>query len=139
MAENTRILEVKVELDGGDSVKELQSIEEQLISLEKAQRNLSKDNAVEETEKQWRRFDLEETHKDLWLEQLALIWPDVKKSDTIKFHVSDKYDTSFYLNNVFIGKVEGEKFTHAFTMIWLDTNGPYPKMTRQLIGKKRIK
>jgi hypothetical protein len=102
-------------------------------------RAISSQDLIEETEKQWSRFELDETNKDVWLEQLALIWPDVKKSDTIKFHVSNKYDTTFYLNNVFIGKVEGQKFAHAFTMIWLDTNGPYPKMTRQLIGKRKIK
>ena len=97
-------------------------------------RAISSQDLIEETEKQWRRFDLEDADKKRWLEKLELIWPDVKKSDTITFHVSDKNDTTFYLNNTFIGKVEGENFAQAFTMIWLDTSGPFPKMTRQLIG-----
>ena len=103
------------------------------------QREISSQDLVDETEKQWQRFDLKESEKKHWLTQLRLIWPDVKKNDSITFHIDHKNDTSFYFNNDFIGKIEGEAFSQALAMIWLDANGPYPEMTKQLTGKVKTK
>jgi hypothetical protein len=98
-------------------------------------RDIKRRDLIAETKSQWERFELEALDKKRWLEQLKKIWPNVKEQDTIAFQIDDQHDTRFYFNNAFIGKIEGKKFSYAFSMIWLDSNGPYPKMTRQLIGR----
>lgn len=48
---------IKIEIDGGASVKEIQSIEEGLTAMEKSLRNLSKGNALEGAEKSFKELN----------------------------------------------------------------------------------
>ena len=111
-------------------------IDKQLpIILElKYQREISSEELVEETNKQWERFELNLEKKTDWLIQLKAIWPNVKKSDIITFHIDIQNHTWFYFNDSFIGKIEDKDFSRHFSLIWLDKNGPYPKITKQLLG-----
>jgi hypothetical protein len=98
-------------------------------------REISSNELVDETEKQWLRFKMDELKIKLWLEQLQNIWPDVDESDTITFHIDNNHNTSFYFNQRFIGKIDGAAFAKAFSKLWLGLDGPYPKMTKQLTGQ----
>jgi len=92
---------------------------------------------VEETENQWQRYKIDNQKKRRWLKALSLIWPDVDEKDIITFHINENKQTSFYFNQGFIGKIDDEEFAIAFSNIWLDVKGPYPKMTKRLIGKNK--
>ncbi|MFT5521871.1 MAG: hypothetical protein ACI9IA_002477 [Enterobacterales bacterium] len=113
-------------------------IDKQLpIRLElKYQREISSEELVDETNKQWERFELDIERKKDWLNQLKDIWPNVKESDIISFHIDSQNHTWFYFNKNFIGKIEDQEFSRHFSLIWLDINGAYPKITKQLLGDK---
>jgi len=97
--------------------------------------NISSEDLVDETGKQWSRFKITPSKKKLWLEQLQQIWPNVSESDTITFHVNTHKQTLFYFNDAFIGRIDNSEFSQAFTNIWLGTKGSYPKITEALTGK----
>lgn len=98
-------------------------------------REITKQQLVAETLKQWKRFSIEENQKQQWAEKLLAIWPDVIDGDNISFHVDDSYTTFFYHNKIFIGEISSARFSTQFLAIWLAPNGPYPKLTKELIGK----
>lgn len=97
-------------------------------------REISRIDLVEETLKQWQRFELSENNKKNWAKLLLDIWPNVKAEDKISFYIDNTKVTYFYFNQQFIGKISQADFSEAFSLIWLDQNGPYPEMTRELIG-----
>ena len=97
-------------------------------------REISRIDLVEETLKQWQRFELSENNKKNWAKLLLDIWPNVKAEDKISFYIDNTKVTHFYFNQQFIGKISQADFSEAFSLIWLDQNGPYPEMTRELIG-----
>ena len=92
-------------------------IDKQLpIKLElKYQREISSEELVEETSKQWERFELNLEKRKAWLNQLKAIWPNVNKSDIITFHIDIQNHTWFYFNDNFIGKIEDEEFSRYAT------------------------
>jgi hypothetical protein len=100
-------------------------------------REIASKELVSETVKQWRRFDIEESKKKSWAELLNKFWPDVKAKDKISFYVDQKKITHFYFNGRFIGEIKQPGFADAFLSIWLAKDGPYPKMTKELLGQKK--
>jgi len=100
-------------------------------------RDITAKQLVSETVKQWKRFNLDESDVEAWAELLAKLWPDVKSDDIISFYVDQQKNTYFYFNEEFIGEIKQQGFADAFVCIWLDENGPYPKMTKELIGQKK--
>lgn len=53
-----RAIEVTVTLDGGKSVQELETIEEALTAMERSLRNLSKDEALERTQQNFKELNV---------------------------------------------------------------------------------
>ena len=105
------------------------------LSLELTyKREISNVELVDETVNQWERFNISENQKKNWAKQLLAIWPSVKPADKITFYIDNKRVTYFYFNNQFIGKINQTEFSSAFASIWLNLNGPYPEMTKKLIG-----
>ena len=100
-------------------------------------RDIDKEDLVSETQNQWQRFELEPVDEKRWLNTLSSIWPNVKKNDRITFRVCEDGMTQFFFNGESIGKIQDREFSRYFSMIWLDSKGPYPKQTLQLIGKYR--
>ncbi len=111
-----------------------QSGEAPLILELTYKREISKEDLVAETLKQWKRFELDKKQKQQWAEDLLNIWPNVNEGDEIAFHIDEKRYTQFYYNSKLIGVIPDPLFSEAFSAIWLDADGPYPKMTKQLIG-----
>lgn len=105
------------------------------LSLELTyKREISNIELVDETVNQWERFNIGEDQKKNWAKQLLVIWPSVKPADKITFYIDNEKVTYFYFNNQFIGEIGLAGFSDAFASIWLGLDGPYPKMTKKLIG-----
>ncbi len=105
------------------------------LSLELTyKREISNVELVDETVNQWERFNISENQKKNWAKQLLAIWPSVKPADKITFYIDNEKITYFYFNDQFIGKIDQTGFSDAFASIWLGLNGPYPEMTKKLIG-----
>ena len=100
-------------------------------------RNIDSQELIEETQSQWKRFDIVESKQRVWLSQLESIWPNVKENDSIAFFINAEGVCNFYFNDEFIGSVASKEFSQNFANIWLAPNGPYPKMTRRLTGKDK--
>ncbi|WP_258954297.1 chalcone isomerase family protein [Cycloclasticus pugetii] len=81
-----------------------------------------------------KRFNISEEQKKNWAKQLLKIWPSVKPNDTITVYIDNEKITYFYFNGQFIGKINEAGFSDTFPSIWLSLNGPYPTMTKKLIG-----
>ncbi|TQV89737.1 chalcone isomerase family protein [Aliikangiella coralliicola] len=99
-------------------------------------REISRDDLIEETASQWERFNIDDDKKLRWLKSLGDIWPDVDDGDKIMFHIDNQGHCHFFYNEKFIGSVNNKEFSFHFANIWLKENGPYPKMTKRLTGKK---
>jgi hypothetical protein len=98
-------------------------------------RAFSKKHLISETQKQWQRFDIEPAQEQRWLESLASFWPDINKKDRLRFQVCADQTTKFYHNDIPIGRIDDPMFGEYFSLIWLDLEGPYPDMTRQLTAQ----
>ena len=98
------------------------------------QRSIKSVDLLEETDSQWQRFNISQEQRQFWLSQLAKIWPDVHKDDSIAFYVDNSGNCHFYFNQSFIGSVNDAEFSVHFANIWLAKDGPFPKMTRKLTG-----
>lgn len=99
-------------------------------------RDISKQDLLDETAKQWQRFKLNDNAEKIWLTQLSQIWLSVHKNDRIRFYVDENKVTYFYYNDQFIGKIVDADFTDAFKLIWLSLDGPYPEVTKELISAR---
>jgi len=98
-------------------------------------RAFSKKHLLSETEKQWQRFDIESEQEQRWLQSLASFWPDINKKDRVRFRVCADRTTAFYYNDLPIGRIDDLMFGEYFSLIWLDPDGPYPEMTRELTAQ----
>jgi len=122
-----------IELKTADGVYRLEQYPLELELTYK--RGIDKDDLVKETEKQWQRFELEAQIQERWLATLSEIWPDVEENDRIRFRMCEDQKTQFFFNDQPIGEIEEQQFGKFFSLIWLDSNGPYPKLTKQLLGQ----
>lgn len=100
-------------------------------------RDIDKDDLVKETQSQWERFDLDSETQDRWLATLSEIWPNVEENDQIRFTVCEDQKTQFFFNGQPIGEIADIEFGKFFSLIWLDSKGPFPKLTSQLIGQTK--
>lgn len=99
------------------------------------QRNISKQELIERTREQWQELGLLITQYEHFISPLNSLWPDIKQGDTLAIKVA-KDHSLFYFNNVYIGKIEDEKFAMIFLDIWLSKNTSQPKLRNQLLGYK---
>lgn len=98
-------------------------------------KNISSQNLVATTKSQWQELgiDSESKHSN-WLDQLAQIWPDVKKGDVIASIVWPDGKTSFYSDTEYLGTISDPAFGPNFFAIWLSPDTTNPKLRRQLLG-----
>lgn len=100
------------------------------------QRSISKQQLLDETQSQWKRFKIDVQQQKNWLQQLDAIWSDVKKNDSIAVYLDSQKQSHFYFNEKFVGTIKDAEFAKAFMDIWLSEEGEYPKLSRKLTGKK---
>ncbi|MGX5174886.1 hypothetical protein ACUR5C_12765 [Aliikangiella sp. IMCC44653] len=95
-------------------------------------REIKASELIAETAKQWQRFKIEPNQQTQWLSRLESIWPNIREQDKLTFYIDNTKKTLFYHNERFIGEIDDSDFSDYFINIWVDPNGPYPKLTREL-------
>lgn len=105
-----------------------------LLTLE-YQRDISKQDLLEETRKQWQRAGIEPDDQAVWLASLTELWPDIRRHDSLGFYQDADGDGHFYYNQRYLGSIRNNRFSRAFLNIWLSENSDFPQFTRQLTGR----
>lgn len=98
-------------------------------------RDISREDLLSETDKQFARFQVAKETRLIWLTQLENIWPDIKKGDQLIFQISTTGKADFFHNKLWIGGIEDMQFSEAFIQIWLSDQGEYPELARKLKGQ----
>ena len=98
-------------------------------------RDISRDDLLSETDKQFTRFQVAKETRLIWLTQLENIWPDIKEGDQLIFQISTTGKADFFHNKLWIGGIEDMQFSEAFIQIWLSDQGEYPELARKLKGQ----
>jgi hypothetical protein len=90
---------------------------------------------LETTLKEWRRMGKgEAVQRDRWIKQLASLWPDLKKGDSLTAFMRQDGTTQFYFGDRLLGEVPDPAFGPAFFSIWLDVKCSHPGIRNRLLG-----
>ncbi|WP_392339275.1 chalcone isomerase family protein [Moritella marina] len=106
-------------------------------------RDISQQDLIEATQKQWQELGLNLPDEKKWLKALATIWPDVNEGDVITLIVDKQQNSHFYLSNNksnainTLGRLDNPAFGSSFLAIWLSTDTSRPELRSQLIGYKQ--
>lgn len=98
-------------------------------------RNIQQHELLSETRQQWLRQGIQADRFNPWIEQLAKIWPDIRKQDSLTFYQDQQSHGHFYYNGRYIGSVAQPGFSQAFLAIWLSDNSAFPQLSRALRGE----
>ena len=98
-------------------------------------RDIDADDLLASTSDEWNKLGVSRDVYQPWLTQLASIWPDIKEKDEFLFLIGEDHSGAFYVNQKRIGSIADKNFSASFLRIWLDPNGSYPKLRKQLIGQ----
>ena len=71
-----------------------------------------------------------------WGEEMARIFPDIKKGDTLVGVSIPGKEVRFYSREKFIAAVGDPEFARAFFDIWLSSRTNEPRLREQLLGSK---
>lgn len=82
-----------------------------------------------------RYYNVNQKDQNRYYDQLMLIFPDVRKGDTIEAKYSKNRVVSFYHNKSLTGKITEAKFSKIFLDIWLYKDNKYKSMTKDLFRK----
>ena len=72
---------------------------------------------------------------DLWGKQLATIFPNVERGQSLTAIYLPKQGTVFFHEGKQLGEIPDTQFAKAFFSIWLDPNTSAPKLRNQLLGQ----
>ena len=93
-------------------------------------RDIKDEDLLESTYDEWEDLKLLNSKSQQWLKELKVIWPDVKKGDSLTTYWDGKV-THFYQGKKLLGTVTDKAFGPIFLKIWL-----HPKSkTRKLLKK----
>jgi hypothetical protein len=98
-------------------------------------REISQQRLLGETEKELQRF-AEKEQVALWIEQLADFWPDVKEGDQLAFYQHQPGEGHFFFNGRWLGTLQDQRFSRAFSSIWLSEQSRFPDLAASLRGEK---
>ncbi|WP_102798262.1 chalcone isomerase family protein [Bowmanella denitrificans] len=98
-------------------------------------RDIKAQELLETTAEQWQKLGLWSSQSEGWLDQLASLWPDIKRGDTLELEVKPDKTSVFYFNGEELGRIQAPDFADSFLAIWLSENTEYPKVREQLIGR----
>jgi len=93
--------------------------------------NLTSDELLSSTRTEWERLAVPESQISEWLQQLAAVFPDVKKGQKIaaRYHVRD--GVVFFLDRREVGRIAGEAFATNFFSIWLSPSSRDHRLHRE--------
>jgi hypothetical protein len=100
-------------------------------------RDIDKNDLIEATAEQWQHIGV--THQNIpkWLDELATIWPNIKKNDMLIVTRNKDNSASFFNDKGLLGTVKDPAFGNAFLNIWLSEKTTRPKLREKLIGDEK--
>ena len=99
-------------------------------------RNISAKRLVSSSVKEMRRLGFDNPDQlAKWTEEMARMFPDIRKGDRLTGVNLPGVGAEFYHNGRFIGMVADERFAEAFFSIWLDPRTREPELRESLIGR----
>jgi hypothetical protein len=100
------------------------------------QKDITKQDLIERTIEQWQHLGLVKDDYQRFVLPLNNLWPNIIDGDRLALHVGVG-ESVFYLNDKYIGQIEGEGFAALFLDIWLSPKTSQPKLRLQLLGDKK--
>ncbi len=97
-------------------------------------RDIEAADLVEQTRNEWQHLQLRAAEKELWLQELARLWPDVREDDVLALEMSESGRSTFLLNGKPLGSIDDPQFGPNFLAIWLSPDTSRPELRRSLIG-----
>lgn len=97
-------------------------------------RDISTDQLVDRTQKEWRHLGLEHPQQKQWLARLGELWPDVAEDDTLTLELDGDDQSRFLLNGEPLGGIDDPAFGDHFLAIWLSPDTSRPNLRRDLLG-----
>lgn len=98
-------------------------------------RNISRKALITATESEWHRQNID--YNPEWLIKLDNMWPDISVNDSLVLHINSQGLSEFFLNDKYIGRIESDDFSSAFSAIWLSNKARDLALRNQLIGLTR--
>lgn len=89
---------------------------------------------ISKTADEWQQQGLTHANHAQWLEQLRIIWPNIKENDTLTFIVDTQNQSHFLFNQHSIGSIIDEDFADQFLAIWLSEKTSRPNLRKKLLG-----
>jgi hypothetical protein len=96
------------------------------------QRDIEAAELIRATQEEWQRLKV--PYRAEWLQQLAQLWPNIKKGDRLTMRATSKDSAVFSYNGTTVGHIDGEGFAKAFLTIWLSPETRDKQLRAQLIG-----
>lgn len=93
---------------------------------------------VDETREQWKALKLDRPQSENWLNDLSIMWPNLKEGDELILSVSEDGVARFFFNKTYIGEIADPLFGSTFAAIWLHEKAEYPKMRAALLSAARL-
>lgn len=97
-------------------------------------RNIDAEDLVKRTREEWEHLGLAHPEQEDWLSRLGVLWPDIRKQDTLSLHLEQDNSSAFYLNGELLGEVEDADFGQQFLDIWLSPQTSRPELRSALLG-----
>ncbi|MBN1379376.1 MAG: chalcone isomerase family protein [Gammaproteobacteria bacterium] len=102
-------------------------------------KNISIDQLLSATDKQWRKLDVaDQVKRQRWIQDLKAIWPDVSPGDVIACFVMKNGETRFYNRTTLLGSIEDPDFGPGFLAIWLSPDSHFRNARKNLLGIEEI-
>lgn len=105
------------------------------------QRDISKKQLLEATYEQWVKLGFNQQQSTQWIEQLELIFPNIKEGQRLTYVTNGQTGQFVYSlksgQQKKIGYINDESLNDAFLAIWLSPKTEYADLRRRLIGMKR--
>lgn len=99
-------------------------------------RNIAANRLVSTSIKEMRRLGFDDpAHLEKWSEQMARVFPDIRKGDRLTGVNLPGVGAEFYHNGHLVGMVPDAQFAVAFFSIWLDPRTREPELRESLIGQ----
>ena len=103
------------------------------------QRQISAEQLLDATEKQWVAMGYSEESINNWLASLSQLFPTVSVDDTLYFVLLRDHGSLYFSQQgqspQLLGDVHDIDLCHAFLSIWLGVKTQYPNLRKQLIGE----
>ncbi|WP_068544732.1 hypothetical protein [Thalassotalea crassostreae] len=87
---------------------------------------------VDETKNQWQEMGIYDVADKPWLEQLRLVFPDIKEDDSLTLILDKNSQGLLEHNNKLIHVFEGSEQLSKFFSIWLSKDSTRPELMRKL-------